>query len=62
MIDVSAQKGFLATTLRVMQLAQMLNLGQWIGSDPFYCLPFANAPLAQALRLVGWGRGRPAKS
>ena len=50
MIDVAAQNGYLATTLRIMQLSQMLNLGQWVGSDPFYSLPFSNAMLVHALR------------
>lgn len=39
MIDVCAEQGWLATTLRVQQLMQMVIQGTWIQSSPLLMLP-----------------------
>lgn len=53
MIDIVADNGWLATTLRIMHLVQMCVQGRWISDDSIMILPHFNysrfAHLKQAL-------------
>ena len=53
MIDISADEGWLATTLRLMHLVQMCVQGRWISDSSILSLPHLNtshlAPLRQEL-------------
>lgn len=39
MIDVSAEKGWLATTLRIQQLMQCVIQARWLDDPVVMCLP-----------------------
>lgn len=43
MIDVSAEHGWLATTLRIQQIMQMVIQARWVQDSPFLTLPHLEA-------------------
>jgi activating signal cointegrator complex subunit 3 len=43
MIDVSAEHGWLATTLRIQQIMQMVIQARWVHDSPFLTLPHLEA-------------------
>lgn len=53
MVDVSAEAGWLTTSLRTMQLAQMVVQGRWLSDSTLLNVPHMNDHLLAAL----WDEG-----
>ena len=53
MIDVSAENGWLATTLRVQNIMQMVVQGRWVTDSPFLVLPHVEPHMLYAFRKKG---------
>jgi hypothetical protein len=49
MLDVSGECGWLALTLRLQQLIQMILQGRWLSDSPFTVLPHIEPYMAPAL-------------
>lgn len=53
LVDISANTGFLHTTLRCMYLSQMIIQGRWHDDCPLLTLPHVNARVVSALKRGG---------
>lgn len=53
MIDVSAENGWLATTLRIQNIMQMVVQGRWVNESPFLVLPHIEPHMLYAFRKKG---------
>ncbi len=62
MVDVSADKGFLSTSMGVMQMMQCVKQARWITDSPFMQLPHVDLKVADLLKSHGTIRDLAAKS
>jgi hypothetical protein len=55
MVDVAADSGWLYTTLKIMNLLQMVVQGRWLSNSSLLTLPFFTHEIADVLYEQVWG-------
>ena len=53
MIDITAHKGYLKTTMNLIHVLQMLIQGQWLDQSPFLNLPHFDQEKITKLNTIG---------